>query len=72
VEERVEQCLYKLQSLLPDEYPVRHLQKLIVEAPTTVFRLDHCDDITTLDDLPVDLFDRLTGEDGPYDMACMI
>lgn len=72
VEERVEQCLHKLQSLLPDDYPPSRLQNFIVEAPTTVFRLDHCDDINTLDDLPMDLVDRLTAPESVYDMSCLI
>lgn len=74
VEERVEQCIERLMSLLPEDYDLKRLQRLLVEAPTIVFRMDHFggeDDITSLNDLPADLVHRLTGPESKQDDACM-
>jgi hypothetical protein len=74
VEEKVEQCITRLMSLLPEDYDLRRLQRLLVEAPTIVFRMDHFgseEELTSLSDLPSDLVHRLTAPESQQDDACM-
>lgn len=74
VEEKVEQCIKRLMSMLPADYDLKRLQRLLVEAPTIIFRMDHFgkeEDVTSLSDLPADLVHRLTGPEGKQDDACM-
>lgn len=77
VEERVEQCITRLMNMLPPDYDIGKLQRLLVEAPTIVFRMDHFgseEDVTSLNDLPADLVNRLTAPENQDDacMSCLI
>eukprot|EP00892_Ulva_mutabilis_P006299 jgi/Ulvmu1/4040/UM019_0017.1 len=73
VEDRLEHCVKKLLSLLPADYPLQSLQKLLVEAPTIIFRMDYYVSASCLEDLPADLLHQLNGmRGGPHDTSCMI
>lgn len=73
VEERLEHCLDKLMSLLPEDYPLESLHKLLVEAPTIIFRMDYYVSASDLNDLPADLLHQLNGmRGGSNDTSCMI
>lgn len=55
----MEHCMDKLVSLLPNDYPIKALQLLLVEAPTIIFRMDYYISANSMNDLPVDLVNQL-------------